>query len=454
VTALDQTYSYLAPSSGDWDSGRARLTLATSGSEDSHPHFFSGFVAHPRQSAQALLTVAEVARTRYYEPPGMVRTRLLAADPLVTSSGGCLRFESFSLCCGVHARLDFDSRALDGAFATWGTTNVDFNPAMRATLSSVSDADGMLMNVGHDEVTVTTTCGRAVERKVPLPQRWIKGLAEVQVACSKMTLRHELTIPAARGFLHGLPRSRGGLAWATPAGEGLRLSSRPDLSAVCVAGAERLRLLAKLLPFASSLRVYGPTPGDGKRAPEASAWELVLDDARVTLTLSPEIYRGFSGEGGVLFDLAAVPEELVDQVASVLHGDPVIDPTALAGSLSVSPSVVEASLVALGAAGRVGYDLAEHAFFHRELPFDKALLEAMHPRLVGARHIHEAGEVRLDADAKTATVASGGAEYLVLFEDGEGARCTCPWFAKHARARGPCKHVLAAELALTTATPH
>ncbi|MBT8415649.1 MAG: SWIM zinc finger family protein, partial [Boseongicola sp.] len=27
-------------------------------------------------------------------------------------------------------------------------------------------------------------------------------------------------------------------------------------------------------------------------------------------------------------------------------------------------------------------------------------------------------------------------------------RCTCPWFAKNAGQRGPCKHVLAVEMDL------
>jgi hypothetical protein len=27
-----------------------------------------------------------------------------------------------------------------------------------------------------------------------------------------------------------------------------------------------------------------------------------------------------------------------------------------------------------------------------------------------------------------------------------GVRCTCPWFSKHQGQRGPCKHVLAAQM--------
>jgi hypothetical protein len=62
--------------------------------------------------------------------------------------------------------------------------------------------DAMLMNVGRDEVRVTTLTGSAVERKVPLPERWLKGFAEVQVASAQMLLRHELSTVEARRFLH------------------------------------------------------------------------------------------------------------------------------------------------------------------------------------------------------------------------------------------------------------
>ena len=67
----------------------------------------------------------------------------------------------------------------------------------------------------------------------------------------------------------------------------------------------------------------------------------------------------------------------------------------------------------------------------------------MHPRLLGARQLVEEGRVRVEADGASASVASGDVVYAVRFT-ADGARCTCPWFAKHAGSRGPCKHVLAA----------
>ena len=443
MAVADQSYSYLAPSAVAVADGRAEVTLATSGGKSAHPFFFSGFLGAPRQTAQALLVVAEVARTRYYEPPQMVAARIRAADPVVTSNVDRLRFESFSACAGVYARLDLDPESLEGEPAQWGTTNVDFNPPMRAALARVHDADAMLMHVGHDELRLTTLTGSAVERKVPLPERWLKGFAEVQVASAQMLLRHELPAVEARRFLQSLPRTKSRtVAWATPAGNGLRLSARADTAAVCLAGPERLRLLERLLPFARALRVYGPEPSR-PRAAEPSAWELVFEGARAGFVLSPELFRGFSGEGGVLRDLAHAEDEVIETVAGHLHGEPEIDPTAVAEQLGLPRPAVWLALGALGAAGRVGFDLGASSFFHRELPFDRSALEAMHPRLLGAQELVDAGAVSL-ADG-TATVRSGDADYLVRWDEA-GARCTCAWFARHRGERGPCKHLLAAEL--------
>jgi hypothetical protein len=65
---VDQRYAYVAPSWLDGASEGIELVLATSGGPSQHPHFLSGFVSRPRQSAQAMLVVVEVARTRYFEP--------------------------------------------------------------------------------------------------------------------------------------------------------------------------------------------------------------------------------------------------------------------------------------------------------------------------------------------------------------------------------------------------
>lgn len=410
ATAL--TYRYPAPSRCLVADSRADLGLATSGGDRPHPRFFDGLVDQPRQTAQAMLLVARVARSRFFDPG--LSARLEALDPVVTAGGGRLRFESFSACCGVYARLDLLPDVLDDAFCGDGTTNVDFNPPMRQALGQVTDRTPVHLEVGLDQVAVAAGGVGAVERKVPLPERWVRGFAEVQVLLAGMVARHTLGPATARRFLQSLPASGSTreVLWAVPAGDGLRLSARPGPSAVCVAAPHRLRVAADLGAHVRGLRAYGPPAHGapaGSRPAEASAWEVLLDGARVWVTLSPEASRGFSGEGGLL--------------------------TALALGL---PGAEEAAL------GRIGFDPADETWFPRRLPLDRSVLERGHPRLAGARALVDGGAVTMDAGG--AAVRTDDAVHRVRFTH-PSATCTCPWFAKHRGERGPCKHVLAATIA-------
>lgn len=446
VAVTEQTYRYPRPSAVSAHDGTTEVALATSGGVTArgaaeHPVFFDGFLGHPEQSAAALLAVAKVARTRFYSPPGMVAAILRAADPVVTSNGDRLRFESFSACCGVYARYDALPGALDGPALDTGTTNVDFNPPMRQALAGVGGLDPVHLKVGED-VEVTTLDGTVVEKKVPLPERWLKGFAEVQLVAATSRPVFEVPAAEARRFLRSLPSSGSRKPlWVVPAGRGLRLTSRPSAEGVSLSGTDRLKPLEPLLRFARSLRAYA-APHDDLGA--AGLWELTLDDARIVVSLSPDLSRGFSGEGGVLWDLADErSDEDADLVSALLAFEPRIDVSVLAADTGLDEHRVRRALGRLGAAGRVGFDAAESAYFHRELPYDPDRLAAMHPRLRDARALVEAGAVRLDGDA--AYVASNGAEHAVR-RTPDGDRCTCPWFGKHRGSRGPCKHVLAAQI--------
>lgn len=444
--AEEQTYTYLRPSALTSADGTSDLLLATSGGSTrggpaAHPVFFDGFLAHPEQAATAMLAVAKVARSRFYTPPGMVAAMVRAADPVVTSNGDRLRFESFSACCGVYARYDALPGSLDGRVLDTGTTNVDFNPPMRDALARISGLEPLHLQVG-EEVVVRTLEAEVTEKKVPLPERWLKGFAEVQLALATVTPVFEVTGPEARRFVRGLPSSGSRKpVWVVPAGLSLRITTRPSPDGVSLSGLDRLKPLEPLLRFARSLRGYA-APHDTHGA--TGLWELELDDARLMVALSPESSRGFSGEGGVLWDLADDSSgDDADLVSALLAFEPRIDVERLASESGLTPDRVVTALGRLGAAGRVGYDAAEGAYFHRELPYDTERLAAMHPRLRDAAALVEAGAVRLNGD--TAYVRSGEAEHVVR-RTPDGDRCTCPWFAKHQGSRGPCKHVLAVDL--------
>ncbi|MFI8321378.1 SWIM zinc finger family protein [Streptomyces sp. NPDC085529] len=444
MTRSVQALAYARPSSLESTASGRLLGLETAGGmtprgAEAHPRFFAGFLAAPQVAARGLLAVADVAAARYYQ-----RTRPGSLDPVVTGNGDRLRFESFSGCGGVYARLDVLEEGLGGTETGHGTTNVDVNNPLREALSRMTGDDPMHLRVGPDEVAVSALGGSVVEKKVPLPDRWLRGFAEAQVASARFDLRAELTGAEAVRFLRGLPRtqSRGRAPlWVAQAGRTLRPTTRPGWGAVCLPGPDRLVALERVLRFATALRVYGPLP-DGVAAP--SAWEVTLPGMRLTLTLSPDPARGFSGEGGVLealaMDDAAADAELI---GVLLAWEPRIDPADLTEQSGLTVDRVRAALTRLGTAGRVGYDVADAAYFHRELPYDADRAERHNPRLVSARQLVAQDAVTLDEEM--ATVVSGERRYRVREADGV-LSCTCTWWTDYRGRRGPCKHALAVRM--------
>ncbi|MFE5681079.1 SWIM zinc finger family protein [Streptomyces erythrochromogenes] len=465
-----QALAYARPSALTTEGGTGLLGLETSGGltpvgREAHPQFFAGFLSSPQAAARGLLAVADVAAARYYQ-----RTLRASLDPVVTAGGDRLRFESFSGCCGVYARLDVLPEGLDGADTGHGTTNVDVNNPLREALSRLSGDGPLHLRVGPDELAVTTLDGPVVEKKVPLPDRWLRGFAESQVITAAFDLRAELSAAEAVRFLRSLPRTTttagsgsGGRAplWVVPAGRTLRPTTRPVPGAVCLPGPERLAALQRVLRHATALRVYGPAGHAG--AATAAAWEVAMPGMRLTLTLSPEPGRGFSGEGAVLEALAGDEAAAdADLVSVLLSWEPRIDIADLAAQSGLSPQRVRAALTRLGTAGRVGYDAADAAYFHRELPYDAHRAEARNPRLTAARTLLADGAVHLHAPAATAgsgtaTVRSGERHYQVREAAGGVLSCTCQWWADYRGRRGPCKHALAVRMArrdrTTTAGP-
>lgn len=448
-------YAYLALSEIAQRQGQTDLNLATSGGTApsgavAHPFFFSGFVAQPAVVAQALLMLARVARTRFYVPPNTLAAVLRAADPVVTSTPEGLRFESFSVCCGVYARLDVDAAALDATHLAAGVTNVDVNPPLRQALAGLRPSEPLHLNVGSDALRVTTQAGEIVEEKVPLPARWLKGFAETQMLSSDMACRHVLTGAALRQFMQALPRSSATktVMWATQAARSLRLATQATPGAVCAAGPERLRVLEPLLRHATELRTYGAEVAAGA-LPQASAWVLELPGARVTLGLSPEKSRGFSGEGSVLHRVAGGDaNEDAAFVSTLLAFEPRIDIARLAERALLPEPQILSALSVLASSGQVGFDLAAGAYFHRPLPVQAGLLDTLHPRLADARKLVAGGGVRREDDGQFSVQSTQQRYRVALGAEPVLDRCTCPWHAKYQGTRGPCKHTLAVRMFL------
>ena len=442
--AVDFSYRYPFPSSLEEKAGQARLRLAACGGTDTLPHFFRGRLIEPAKGAALLLAVSKVAQSRFYTPPAMVQRILREADPVVTCGGNRLRFESFSLCCGVYSRADFLPDAIEGEVLGRGTTNVDFNGPFRAALAQVKNHDLVALEVGSDRIALENAEERFEERKVKLPQRWLKGFVEAQSHGRSFVLHHEIPGPEARRFLASLSSAvkAKDRCYLIANGRLLRLSQRAAAGALSVGGIGRLKLLEPLARLADSLRIYA-SPYHA-----ATAWVLDLGSARFELLLSPEAGRGFSGEGQVLNTLAGGDGDALARVRAALAWQGKLSAPDLAAKIGAPVEVVEFALANLGSQGLVGFDLSDDAYFHRELPFDLTKVERLHPRLTAARNLAAAGAVRLvdtNGPAMQAFVKSNELEHHVVLEN-KTWRCSCPWYNRMGGEAGPCKHVLAVQI--------
>ncbi len=449
IGAIEHTYLYPYASQIVGSADSSLLQLATSRSGQSFPYFFEGKVTRPRTAAQLLIALARVVSTRYYMPPNMLARVIAERDPVVTAGGGMLRFEGFSACCSTYARVDFDPDGYSGEIVGRGTTNVDFNPALRASLSKVRDTDRLTVSVGPDELAVKRGFDKIVERKVDLPVRWLKGFVEVQAYQSAMEPRFTVDRLEAIRFLRTLPKTTAPKTtfFVVQAGKGLRLSQTATKDAVPITGLQRLQLITTLVPLADRLKIFAHPSG------QASEWQLECGGMTMHLTLTAEVSRGFSGEGQVLSNLFDADVAQLPKLRAALKWQSLIDVADLARQLDLTVEQIRAGLAVLGSRGVVGYDVNNASYFHREMPFDLDAVEEMHPRLKNARELVQSGKVKIlrrDGDTIESEVAGTDVNHRVVLkaEQTGGAQCSCPWHSKYQGKRGPCKHVLAAQLML------
>ncbi|MGW6128487.1 SWIM zinc finger family protein [Cellulomonas sp. NPDC055163] len=405
---------------------------------EADPSFCHGFAAEPQVLARGLVTLADVTATRYFQyAPSTLR------DPVLTAHGDRLRAECFSACNGVYARLDLLPDAFDSGTIGHGTTNVDIGPGTRAALTHVGRTRLLHLDVGRGGLTVSSPEGTAVERPVEMPDRWVRALGNV--AEMHHGLPHAFTVGAAgaRAFLAALPAATaaGRSGWLVAARDTVRVSPRPSAGGVHVAGLHRLSAAKRLLTHVTGLTVHGTSDAG------PAVVELALPGARLVLGLTDEPHRGHSGEGALLPALAGpTAVEDADLVAALLAFEPVVDVSRLARESALEEARVRAALAVLAADGRIGWDVHDAAWFHRELPHDPARVDKDNPRLVGARRLVDDGAVSPAGDGWDVRRRTGDGPAYRVTRGADGDRCTCPWYLRHGAGRGPCAHVLAVRI--------
>jgi hypothetical protein len=441
-------YIYNAPSVLTETQGNKSLELSTFGYRGSKeietdvPFFFQGKLLKPYLFAKTLRVLSKVVAARFHIPSNTLEKMIAMKDPIVTVGDGKVKFEGLSVCNGVYAKLDLLQGSFQGDFFLNGTTNVDFNRPMQESLSKIVENDSVHLAIGSSEVILERNKNKVVEKKVPLPKRWIKSLSSVQVYLADMEKIYSGNRIQAIQLFRTIPKmantkSDFGLAIR---GDQARFTAANTGNTINLGGIERLRLLDELLPLTDNLTIYS----DEKQ--QATAWQLNFDGLVFTLVISHDVWRGFSGEGQGLDDMLTESDfRLFDFIKSKFEANHSINPTILAIENDIDPNRTQSVIAKLASQGLLGFDLQQRAYYYRELPFDIDSVDRLNPRVAGAKKIIEEGLIQITKKENNLIEASvKGSDVTHCVQIVKNVpRCTCTWFAKHQGQRGDCKHVLA-----------
>jgi hypothetical protein len=413
-------------------------------------------------------------------------------DPVITVHPDRIFFEAFSQDQSVYACLMVHPDVFEPqSEMVTGTTNIDFTAWLWGALGEMRTSRRTQVRVGAEGLEVSTAdAGGRFEKKVDLPDTWVRGFLQVQAAMAMPGTRLEVKpidlLSALRFLRHTKAKvSPRALRYEFEPGQDARLVLEPWEHVVPLEGAEhnyaerkttrvwgrrRLKLIEGLLPFADGVTIYLK----GRALP--SFYAVHLPGMTYVLGMTGFSAAGFTSSGG--FDLLAEASEaadpLLEPALDLLRQRYHVSVGEVAQALGVDQPTAARVLVRLCRQGRAMFDVETRHYRHRELfeqPADEATYFPPDRRRELAEEILRGDRVKIDScqceeTSKTRTLktpegrvtrqviyrdwrVSGLVERLaveiVINDNGQliFGRCACPFFDEHLLNLGPCEHMLA-----------
>lgn len=425
--------------------------------------------------AQKLQTSINAPRTSYYSwLLKNNRALWMVLDPIVSVHPDKTYFEAFSADESVYARVTLPHEAVEFSEPPQlGTTNIDFSVDLEREFARARDYRPLHLNVGLGAVELSTAASTAREKKIDLPESWVKGLVEVQAALSLASvslvidswrLADVLAMLESRREKEG-PRSlRFELTPGEPVSvviepwnEHVVVSSEPwqgkEPRSIKVWGRRRLRVLTNLLPMTDSVTVRLLDSG------MPSFWSIDVAGIGLTVGLS-----GWSSQDWARHTRfsAFVPRAEFDitdvhQARFLLKSSYSVSVSEVATSLNIKPSVARALLQHLCQQGVAMFDPEVDKYLARELfpngevvkESPAGLEESRGALLVEqATFSHYTDELGAQERTVSALISFEGESKTTLIRfDSDGratfGECTCSYFRYNKLKKGPCRHMVA-----------
>lgn len=414
-------------------------------------------------------------------------------DPIITVHPDRVFFEAFSNDQSTYGLVIADRELFeaDGEVAC-GTTNVDFTSWLWQALADMRSSRETWFHIGPGGFQVQTEgAGGRLEKKVEIPDEWVRGFLQLQAAMAlpgtRISARPVDVLAASRFLKHNKAKtSPRALRYEFEPGQPVRLVLEPweeviplketehNYEAARVIrtwGRKRLRLLEPLLPYADAVEIYLK----GRALP--SFYAVRLPGITFLLGLSGWTAQQWTGIGSfdLLSDDAPVDDKLLAKGLKQLQKQTTASVEDLARKLDVPRATANNLLMRLCRQGRAVYDVQRREFRHRELfdtPLDEEKLFPPDPRREKSRQLLAAGQVHVAAcrvqetrktqklktpqgervkeivyrDWNVTGQAQGNVPVEIVVKDTGQiifGRCACDFFQEHLLNQGPCEHMIA-----------
>lgn len=415
------------------------------------------------------------ARRKYYDWLYQNdRDKWYVLDPVISVHQDAVIFEAFSLDESVYGRVSVPSQKLETRGKTeYGTTNIDFSQTLADELYRVRSYRPANLKVSYEKVEMATDLGSSLEKKIDLPETWVRGFLQVQSASSLEGVHFDLhseTVAEALAILDRKKEKIGprSIRFIFEKGKPVILSIDP-WNIICtdrevyegdfegeirIWGRRRMKVLKELLPLSDRIQVK--LLGNGM----PSYWSVSVDGHRFDIGLSGWTSNDWAAQAN--FDLLASTgqnsESNVHLAERIIKEKMVLTPTQLSQLISCSASEATTALQTLCKNGQAMYDYIKGEYRWRQLIQQEITLQnpEEEERNQYAISLLKDNRVRLIGKSEE------GANYLTvegkyvfeptLYLDKDGkvskASCTCSHYKQNELRKGPCAHLVAAVLYL------
>ncbi len=406
------------------------------------------------------------------------RDQWIMLDPVISVHPDSVIFEGFSIDESAYGRVSVPNKNLETfGQVDYGTTNIDFSLGLANELYRVRSYRPAWLNVAFDKVELSTELASNVEKKIDLPDSWVRGFLQVQSASTIDGVMLNLHSSTVAQFLEKLeqrkekesPRS---VRFILKKGECPILVIDPwnvqikdtnvyngDFEGeIRLWGRRRLFVLRDLLPFTDSVQVK--LLGTGM----PSYWSVEVEGHRFDLGLSGWTANDWSKKGN--FDLLAasqvkVSAEMLKNVEKTLIQYLTLSPKQLAENLNIKQEEATVALQDMCKSGQAMYDHLLGTYRYRNMLEQEIVASSSEEdiRLTQAVTIVKENKAKMlqkgtlveDAIAYNFEVEGEKTTYKVDVKiDLDGrikfAECTCGFFKRNKLRQGPCQHIMAAAI--------